>query len=156
MPFDPARPNEFRLHLKELITKEHCSAEDIIEITNKHLTAAGSTKLDISVATLNRFIAGTGGHTKVVELRAISHALEKHPTYKKYFHILHHVTASATPEVPGDAFEAFLMGMTQLFSEIGRINASFPLDGPARIGDRLVGFYAFYRPSWRPYVKNSR
>jgi hypothetical protein len=151
MPYDPEKPDEFRQALNRLMHTEHCTAEEIIA-----LAYGRSRPAPISVATFNRFILGKGGHTKVSELRTIARELEKHAVYRHYFENVHSASTPVISESLTDPFDAFVFGMTSLFSEGGRINASFPLDGPARFGERLVGEYALYRPSWRPYVDDKR
>jgi hypothetical protein len=153
VPYDPNNPDEFRSRLKALKRGERCSSEQIIAVAYPP-----SKKVPpIAAATLNRFIAEKGNTTRIRkthELRTIADALENHREWRQYFPIARR-TISTSVGPATTPFDVFVSGVTQLFPDSGGEEPSFPLDGEKRLGDRLLGYYAMYRPSWVPY-RNSR
>lgn len=142
--YDPEDPVPFQTILKRIRDRYHCTALEMVEIAFGRRPEGRRTGFPISPSSLNRFINGDRGETKVEELQALEHALAAHDDYKHLF--------ITTDTIAGDAFGSFVSGMTRLFSEVGH-------DGPAHhldrddLGERLVGLYAIYRPSWIPFER---
>jgi hypothetical protein len=141
-------PDVFRKAFKEIRDEEYFGAHKMIDLAS--LTGR------ISAATLNRFINGAGGHTMGRHLRTIARTLMAHPEFKRHFERSDPTDSSVVSANATDPFDLFVAGMTQLFSDQGRMGTKFPLDSKAGFGERLVGDYVLYRPSWRPFVENKR
>jgi len=147
-------PKVLRAVLKAVTDKPNGGLElgEILERTEAHLKEHQRPVPDRwpHVTTLARFMKAEGSYAsrRNAELHAIWCYLESVDQYKKFFQPNRENPELSPPE------DAFLVGMTRLFSESTDLPILYDLHGRARLGQRIAGTYACYRPSWRAFSVN--
>lgn len=148
---DHSTRDKIRTELADHMKEFDASAERIALIIKRHGAEIGGT---VSADSIRRFLDPNDPRTVTPALVTVILSYLNWQSLRRSSDAPHATQVSVSLANP---LYTFVSAMTRFFSEESKtISSSFPLDGDLKFGDRLIGDYAFYRPSWRPYVNSHR